>query len=170
MEKTQEILKHIFDLYEENERTEQEVISWCEKNMERYNVWKEALENYELFDALKAVDEYWRFGSNKTKPTVAKILAMLDTSKDTVRLKPNVSVRRYVCPEVELMKRFEDQSCLLSDYRRAFEYVINVKLPQLIGRSECNSIPYENRYPIANQYCLFNDFREVLMAVKNRLI
>ena len=81
MEKAQEIIKHIFELYLDDEPTDDDILVWCEKNMERYRAYEEAFKDYDTIDVLKAIDEYWRYTSNKTKPTVAKLLTMLNTNK-----------------------------------------------------------------------------------------
>lgn len=80
MEKTLEILKHIEELYvEDPDFSKIEKMAYA--NPERVNAWVEAFKNYDLSDVLTAVDEYWRYTSNKSKPTVAKLEAMLNAKK-----------------------------------------------------------------------------------------
>ena len=80
MEKALEILKHIEELYvEDPDFSKIEKMAYA--NPERVNAWVEAFKNYDLSDVLTAVDEYWRYTSNKSKPTVAKLEAMLNAKK-----------------------------------------------------------------------------------------
>lgn len=169
MEKTQEIIKHLLDLYGDKENTDEDILNWCEKNMERYNAWKDAFTNYDLFDVFRAIDEYWRFTSNKTKPTVAKLLAMLNTNKSE-QVKKEEPKQRYICPESEWIQRDikagKNTDCLLSHYRRAIDYITKNKLPEFIGWSEYSKIEPEQRYLLALRNGLFDGFDETLRQIK----
>ena len=50
--KTQEILKHLFDLYHEKVWDEKDIINWCHKNPERYNAYQKAFKNICIFGSL----------------------------------------------------------------------------------------------------------------------
>lgn len=77
MEKAQEILFHLDELYTENP-SEEKVIRQCEENPVRYQAWVDAFKDYDLSDVLMAIDEYWEFKNSKTKPSVAQIKAKLN--------------------------------------------------------------------------------------------
>lgn len=170
MEKTQEILKHIFDLYEDTEKSTEQVINWCEKNIERYTAWEESFRDYDLGDVLNAVDEYWRFHSNKTKPTVAKLLAMLHTNKAKVEKKKEEK-EKYFSPESYYMQRDAEvgrnREYFHSHYRRACSYIHTKLLPELIGLKEWRKLNPEEWYAVALKNNLYCDFDDVLFKIKN---
>lgn len=174
MEKAQEIIKHIFDLYSEEEISAREVIKWCDKNAERYRAYVDAFEQYDLYDVLLVIDEYWRYHSNKTKPTVAKILSMLRTNKAKVEV--NEPIKMYRCIEEELfrndIKLGRNAKCLYHHYRRSVDYILYTLLPAKIGSEEYKKLNEEKDvdvrgrlYSIAVENGLFNDFDKVLQQV-----
>ena len=77
MEKAQEILFHIDELYLENP-SEELILQMAEKNPVRYQAWVDAFKDYDLSDVLQAIDNYWEFKNSKTKPNVAQIKATLE--------------------------------------------------------------------------------------------
>lgn len=174
MEKTQEILKHIFGLYQDKEPTDADVINWCEKNIERYEAWKEAFEDYDMLDVFRAIDNYWRYTSNKTKPTVAKLLAMLSTEKEVKKEQRYESTGgKYFNIENQYMQRDKalgiNQEYFLADYRRAVNYIINDLLREKIGNFEYSKLSKDDKveelsekYALAMKNGLFNDFDDVL--------
>lgn len=174
MEKTQEILKHIFDLYSDNEHTEEDVIRWCEKNIERYNAYKLAFEDYDMLDVFRAIDGYWRYTSNKTKPTVAKLLAMLSTEKEVKKEQHYESTSgKYFNIENKYMQRDKalgiNQEYFLADYRRAVNYILTDMLRDKIGVTEYNKLSkddkvneFSEKYALAMRNGLFNSFDEIL--------
>jgi hypothetical protein len=62
--------------------------------------------------------------------------------------------------------------CLLTDYSRAVDYIMNEKLLEIIGGFEFGKIrhDYQTRYTLAKNNGLFGDFDAVLRAVKERRI
>ncbi len=177
MKKTQEILKHLFDLYEENENSKESIIRWCEKNMERYHMWEEAFAEYDMVDVFTALDNYWRFQNNKTKPTVAKILAMLNTNKEVEKEKPlDIADVKYFNIESNLMSRDlnlgRNKEYFLNDYRRAVNYILVDRLKELIGYDEYKKLSNQdktkeitNKYNLALRNGLFNEFDDILSRV-----
>lgn len=171
MEKTQEILKHLFDLYSDKENSEEEILKWCEKNMERFAMWRDAFEKYDTIDVINALDEYWRYGSNKTKPTVAKILALLNTNKVIKQKTEEDTKVRYFNIESDLMHRDmelkRNTDCILSDYKRAVDYILIDKLIELIGGFEYRKLDsVSEKYKLAVKNGLFNDFDDVMLRLK----
>ena len=174
MEKTQEILKHIFDLYSENEQTEKDIINWCEKNVERYNAYQLAFEDYDMLDVFRAIDNYWRYTSNKTKPTVAKLLAMLSTEKEVKKEHHyETSEAKYFNIENQYMQRDKalgiNQEYFLADYRRAVNYILTDMLREKIGVTEYNKLSKDDKvdelsekYALAMRNGLFNNFDDIL--------
>lgn len=176
MEKAQEIIKHIFELYDNNEPTNEDIEIWCGKNYERYLAWKEAFENYDTVDVLKAIDEYWRYSSNKTKPTVAKLLTMLNTNKAEKQSRSEVDKGRYFSIEEELYHRDiefkRNTNCFFPLYRRAVEYILERLLPSVIGMDEFKRLESDDyalsrgrKYRLALENGLFDKFDDILQQV-----
>lgn len=179
MEKTQEILKHIFDLYSETERSESDMDIWRNKNGERYEAYSKAFEDYDMLDVFRAIDNYWRYTSNKTKPTVAKILAMLSTEKDVTKEKHSKVSGKYFSIENMYMKRDKElginKEFYLPDYRRAVEYIIGQRLEETIGKidylhlqNDDKVVERSEKYKRALSDGLFNDFDAVLRTVNKK--
>lgn len=179
MEKTQEILKHIFDLYSETERSESDMDIWRNKNGERYEAYSKAFEDYDMLDVFKAIDNYWRYTSNKTKPTVAKILAMLSTEKDVTKEKHFKESGKYFSIENMYMERDKglgiNKEFYLSDYRRSVDYILCQRLEETIGKidylhlqNEDKVIERSEKYKRACSIGLFNDFDTVLRTVNKK--
>lgn len=163
MEKTQEILKHLFDLYNDTEWSEKDILNWCKKNTERYNAWEKAFKHIELETVLYAIDSYWRYKSNKTQPTIAKLLAMIAVSESHKAKQPKTV--RYYNPANEFMTRdIELGRCkhLISDYQRAVEYIISDMLCREMPASEWAKLDYSAKVMQAQEKGLFNEFDDVL--------
>lgn len=169
MEKTQEILKHLFDLYRDKEHSEESILNWCAKNLERYKAYESAFNNYDMLDVFKAIDEYWRYCNNKTIPTVAKLLAMLNTNKAETEKKQELR-ERYFSPEVDYMWRDieigRNLDCCLSHYRRTCSYIHKKILPELIGWHEWSKLQPDEWYALSLRNGLYNDFDALLRQIK----
>lgn len=175
MKKTIEIIKHINDLYTDNEFTYEMAETWCIRNNERYLAWKEAFENYDTTDVLKAIDEFWRYTSNKTKPKVSQLLAMLNTNKAEKKQNIEVGVK-YFCIERDIFKKDielgRNTNCFFPHYVRAVDYILDKLLPATIGMQEFLRIKDEDlsiergkKYKLALENGLFNKFDEILQQI-----
>lgn len=165
MEKTQEILKHMFDLYNDTEYTDEEIIQWSEKNGERYNAWQEAFKDFDLLDVFHAIDHYWRYNSNKTKPTVAKILAILETNNAKRIEETQTQQVKYFNPAVEFMQRdINLGKCkhTIKAYDRAVDYIINELLLDEIPVQEHAKMDFSTKCANAKNKGLFKDFDDIL--------
>ena len=165
MEKTQEILKHLFDLYHEKEWDEKDIISWCYKNPERYNAWERAFKNIEQEVAIHAIDNYWRYQSNKSQPTIAKLLESIfkNAKKDQKQ-----EVKRYYNLASDYMTRdITLGRCkhLISDYNRAVNYIIEDMLSKEMPTSEWVKLDYSQKIDQAQKKGLFGQFDEILEMV-----
>lgn len=176
MEKAQEIIKHIFELYDNDEPTNEDIEIWCGKNYERYLAWQEAFEHYDTVDVLKAIDEYWRYTSNKTKPTVAKLLSMLNTNKADKHNKKESENVRYWCIERDLfqkdVKLGRNDNCFFPHYARAVNYILEKLLPSVVGMEEFKRLKSDDcalergrKYKLAMENGLFNKFDDILQQV-----
>jgi len=166
MEKTQEILKHLFDLYHDKEWSEQEIIAWGKKNKERYNAWDNAFKDMALEDVFHAIDNYWRYNSNKTQPTIAKLLAMISTSENyRLKQQEKQKITKYYNLANDYMERDIRLGCckhLISDYNRAVNYIINDLLSKEMPASEWVKLDYVGKIDQAQKKGLFNQFDDVL--------
>lgn len=81
MRKELEIIKHVIELYT-GDTTDEAMANYELKNSEQVRMYAEAFRSYDLPDVLQAIDEFWNFKSSKTKPTVAQILAILNSKKE----------------------------------------------------------------------------------------
>lgn len=81
MEKLDEILKHIEDLYSNEDVDIKQIHEWIKKYPERVKTWQEGLDKYTTNDVLNAIDEYWRFKNSEKKPRLVHIQAILNTNK-----------------------------------------------------------------------------------------
>ena len=172
MQKTIEIIKHLNDLYTDVEFTYEMTQTWCLKNVERFKAWKEAFDKYDTTDVLKAIDEYWRYSSIKTKPKVSQLLAMLNTNKAEKQTKTEEKAK-YFCIEEDLFHKDielkRNTNCYYPHYKKAVEYILNKLLPSTIGmeefkRLDCDdyTITRGKQYKIALENGLFNKFDEIL--------
>ena len=165
MEKTQEILKHLFDLYHEKVWDEKDIINWCYKNPERYNAYQKAFKNIEQEVAVHAIDNYWRYQSNKTQPTIAKLLESIfkDAKKDQKQ-----EVKRYYNLASDYMTRdIALGRCkhLISDYNRAVNYIIEDLLSKEMPISEWVKLDYSQKIEQAFKKELFGQFDDILEMV-----
>ena len=171
MEKTQEILKHLFDLYNETEYTEEEILHWCEGNKERYQAWQDAFAEYDLADVFQAIDDYWRYNSNKTKPTVAKILATLTTNKAKRTIDDGQPSVKYFNPAVEFMQRDINLGrCThtINAYNHAVAYILHERLAKELPMAVYAKMDFSQMVKEAKDKGLFDDFEEVLEALANK--
>ena len=166
MEKTQEILKHLFDLYHEKEWDEKDIISWCYKNPERYNAWERAFKNIEQEVAIHAIDNYWRYQSNKSQPTIAKLLAMIFTESNN-KDKQEKTTRYYNLASNLMTRDIELGRCkhLICDYNRAVDYIIEDMLIREMPASEWVKLDYSQKIDQAQKKGLFGQFDEILEMV-----
>lgn len=86
MADTQQILHHIAELYAKpraNQEFDLAVAEMEEKMSARFDEYDKAFHDRLTADVVKAVDDYWRFKSDKNRPTLAQLLAMenSDTTK-----------------------------------------------------------------------------------------
>ena len=164
MEKALEILYHIDELYAENPSRE-DVEKLAEKNPERVQAWQDAFAEYDMVDVFQAIDDYWRYNSNKTKPTVAKILATLTTNKAKRVVADESQSIKYFNPAVEFMQRdINLGKCkhTIKAYDRAVDYIINELLLDEVPVSEHGKMDFSTKVANAKDKGLFANFDDIL--------
>lgn len=164
MDSTIKVLKRIEDLYNENEVSENDILKIKESMPQVYSSWKQVVETYGEAKTIKGIESYWQNINKKTRPKSTQI-AMLLKPKDT---EPAV---RYFNIESDLMKRdielTRNIDCILSDYKRAVDYILSDKLIKCIGEWEYRKLTsLSAKYKVAVANGLFNDFDEIIYALK----
>lgn len=79
MADTKRILRHIAELYAKpraNQELDDAIFEMEEKLNARFNEYDKAFSEKITVDLIKAIDDYWRFKNDKTRPTLAQILSM----------------------------------------------------------------------------------------------
>lgn len=170
MEKTKEIWKRIQQLYKNCEPTDELIEETVRKCPEKYNQWDEAFSEYPLDAVLEAIDAYFKGKTNKSQPKIVDLLKALKGQKKEE--KKESKPIRCINPESYFMSRDVELGrnidCLLSDYKRAVDYIMNDKLIELIGNTEFVKIryDYQTKYTLAVNNGLFNGFDDILRGVK----
>jgi len=86
MADTKKVLRHIAELYAKpraNQDIEDAIVEMEEKMSARFADYDKAFADKMTVDLIKAIDDYWRFKNDKTRPTLAQIISMenADTTK-----------------------------------------------------------------------------------------
>jgi hypothetical protein len=165
MEKAQEILFHLDELYTENP-SEEKVIRQCEENPVRYQAWVDAFKEYDLPDVLQAIDEYWEFKNSKTKPSVAQIKAKLNARnvEKMHEVPENTQAAKGDFAWERMNADIEAGSCRnnLYVYRDAEKIVLNDWLAREIPASVWCKMSYSEKLQQATEKGLLNNFDEAL--------
>lgn len=170
MEKAQEILFHIDELYTENP-SEEKILQLAEKNPTRYQAWVDAFKDYDLSDVLQAIDEYWEYKSSKTKPNVAQIKAILNAHKTSLVKETAAPKKELPSPENLMALDVSTGDCRnnLYVYREAFDICLNQFLPEVIPADVAEHAFYPRNVQLAVENGVFNRFGEaMLMAAQRR--
>lgn len=168
MEKAQEILYHIEELYTEKP-SEEAVIRHSKENPVRYQAWVDAFKDYDLSDVLEAIDSFWEYKSSKSKPNVAQIKAILNAHKtekstsasDTPEINSFAPAESLMTRDIELKRNRH----LLAVYKLAVDYIIQDMLLEHIPSSEWRKMDFSERVALAKKKGLFNRYDEVLAHV-----
>lgn len=168
MEKAQEILFHLDELYSDN-ASEERVLLACEKNPIRYQAWVDAFKDYDLSDVLQAIDNYWEFKNSKTKPNVAQIKAILNahkTEKEVAATTPAAPVSD--CDGIMLhVKAIQEGRCRhnMPTYKAAVNYILEDLLCRELPVEEWQHMTKAKRYAVAMEKGLFNGFDDILCQI-----
>lgn len=168
MEKAQEILYHIDELYTQKP-SEEAVLRHCEENPTRYQAWVDAFKDYDLSDVLEAIDSFWEYKNSKSKPNVAQIKAILNAHKtEKADLASNDPEMNYFAPAELLMSRdieLKRNRHSLTVYKLAVDYITQDLLLEMIPNSEWRKMDFSQRVALAKKKGLFNRFDEALVYV-----
>jgi hypothetical protein len=170
MEKAQEILFHIDELYTENP-SEEKIIRQSQENPVRYQAWVDAFKDYDLSDVLQAIDEYWEYKNSKTKPNVAQIKAKLNArniDKLTNVALTDEAKDDYAWQKME--EHIESGNCRwnMPTYRMAERIVIDDWLSQEMPADLWARMDYYARVRQAKEKGLFDRFDEALVMASRK--
>lgn len=167
MEKAQEIIYHIDELYSEKP-SQFKVEQMSKTNPVRYQAWVDAFKNYDLSDVLNAVDEYWQFKNSKTKPNVTQILAILN-ARNTEKVKETVQTvaEAAKCGDFawERMNADIEAGCCRNNlyvYRDAERIVLNEWLVEYLPLEVVRKMSYGAKVKQAMEKGLFNNFDDAM--------
>ena len=82
LEKELEILKQIEELYS-GDISEQEFLEACKGKETKIAAWREAFEEYPLYEVTKAINHFYVKKSSKTRPNIAQLTAILQENNAT---------------------------------------------------------------------------------------
>ena len=168
MEKAQEILFHIDELYTENP-SEEVVIRKSKENPTRYQAWVDAFKDYDLSDVLLAIDSYWEYKNSKTKPNVAQIKAILNSRKVEKNNESEQTEVKYI-PDFAITRMNEDirngvNRHLLTVYKLAYDYCITDLLLQDIPLDEWKHMSEYQKHMLAVEKGILGNFDDVLVYI-----
>ena len=172
MDKAQQILFHLDELYAE-EAKEEKILRACEINPAKYGAWRDAFDEYDLSDVLFAIDEFWQYKSNKTRPNVAQIRAILNAKKaeKVKKAEATAPVKELPTPENLMAQDISTGDCRnnLYVYREAFDICLNQFLPEVIPADVAEHAFYPRNVQLAVENGVFGRFDEaMLMAAQRR--
>lgn len=99
-----ETLKLIEELYH-GDTTEQDMLDFAEKNQTKIQTWKEAFEEYPLYEITKAINHFYVKKSSKTRPNIAQIMAILEENNAEKEHKAEV----FEKPEITFGMKFLEE-------------------------------------------------------------
>lgn len=172
MEKAQEILFHIDELYTENP-SEDKIRQMAENNPTRYQAWVDAFKDYDLPDVLTAIDNFWEFKSSKTKPNVAQIKAILTSHKAEKLRQAAESAPKKELPTPENLMALDistgDCRNNLYVYREAYDICLDKFLREVVPDDVVDHAFYPRNVQLAVENGVFGRFDEaMLMAAQRR--
>lgn len=173
MTDTVKILRHIAELYakpRKDQPFDDAVLELEEKLNNRFDAYDEAFSVELTSNIIKAVDDFWRYKSDKNRPTIAQIMAMVNSDDKKTESEP---VKRPM-PEnmtdyaVAFMQRdIKLGRCrhLLPVYQKAVRYITEELLSREMPASEWRKLDFSARCEAAMAKGLFNRFDEILVVV-----
>lgn len=171
MEKAQEILKHIDELYCVKVDLKK-IENMPETNPTQYEMWVDAFKDYDLPDVLTAIDNFWEFKSSKTKPNVAQIKAILTSHKAEKLRQAAASAPKKELPTPEnLMAQDVAVGCCRNNlyvYREAFDICLNQFLPEVIPADVADHAFYPRNVQLAVENGVFGRFSEAMIMAAQR--
>lgn len=175
MDKIIDILLYIDELYKDSENSESILLLKTE-NPEKYEMWRKAFEDYTLDDVKSAVRRYWTYKNDKTAPKVAHLLAYLeedhkeDENKQYSHADNKPEFKAFAPAENFMARDIELKRCRhnLYVYQAAVRYILEDLLLREIPADVWRRLKFSDRYEMAKNKGLFDNFDEILVGVCRR--
>ena len=171
MEKAQEILKHIDELYCIKVDLKK-IENMPETNPTMYEMWSDAFKDYDLPDVLTAIDNFWEFKSSKTKPNVAQIKAILTSHKAEKLRQAAESAPKKELPSPEnLMAQDVDAGCCRNNlyvYREAYDICLDKFLREVVPDDVVDHAFWPRNVQLAVENGVFGRFDEAMLIAAQR--
>lgn len=159
---TDRILSHICDLYNLSDKQKDEMLN-------NFDSYEKAFNCYGESEVIKAVNEYWRYKNDKSRPRLSQILAML--SSDNKVEKQELTVAKINEPKaisvaaqwIERDKSLGTLRHMTSVYETASKLAMKDLLIEKIGLSQWQPLSEYQRYELALRNGLFT--AELLVQV-----
>ena len=167
--KALDIMQHIEELY-----SAKPDFSKLENNQELIEAYQKAFADYDLLDIIDAIDRFWEYKSNKSRPTVAQLKAMLN-AHDVVR-KPEQTgsgqSMAFAPAEFFMQRDIELKRCRhnLYIYKQAVDYIINELLLEKIPSDVWRKMSFADKVTAAKNNGLFSRLDEVLVLASMQRI
>ena len=171
MEKAQEILKHIDELYCIKVDLKK-IENMPETNPTMYEMWSDAFKDYDLPDVLTAIDNFWEFKSSKTKPNVAQIKAILTSHKAEKLRQAAESAPKKELPSPENLMALDistgDCRNNLYVYREAFDICLDKFLREVVPDDVVDHAFWPRNLQLAVENGVFGRFSEAMIMAAQR--
>lgn len=175
-EKSRRIIKKVAELYSfGNERKTVEEVTQInyEKLLDKEADWDKAFEEYEVDDVLQAVDNFWRFKSDKNRPSVAQILSFLNTEKEVKKIPHKEEEQRVKYYNIETMyfNRDKELGILkynMNIYKRAVDRIMHDMMDEWCRENNFkfndkdDAVAYHKKFQKATELGYFNEFDAIL--------
>lgn len=147
LSKELEILKIIEELYV-GDISDDDFIKKCKGKDVKLEAWKEAFEDYPLYEVSKAINHFYVRKSSKTKPNIAQIRAILQENNATREVSPAHSEKIEPSFGIKFMEQDKTEGNMhwfVPDYMRVerliaddyWTWIYNIKNPTIDEFHRC---------------------------------
>lgn len=175
-EKTRLIIKKVAELYSfgTERKTVEEVTQLnYEKLLDKEPEWEDAFKDYELDDVLGAINSYWRYKTDKVRPSVKQILAFLETEKEVKKIPNKAENTEVKCYNIETMYFNRDRELgilkyNMNIYKRAVDRIMKDMMGEWCRENKFkfddkdDAVAYHKKFQKATELGYFNEFDAIL--------
>lgn len=176
--KTRDIMRKIAELYSfgTSKQSVEEVTEInYEKLLSKEAEWEKAFDEYDTHEVIEAIENFWAYSSDKSRPSVAQLKSLLNAKKIKKATKKEDEMPKNICIESEFMSqdiklgRHLDRN--ITHYRRAVDYILYRKLKDILGEETPKNIDDAKdrtiKFSKAKELGLFSDFDYILENINN---
>lgn len=175
-EKSRLIIRKVAELYSfgSERKTVEEVTQLnYEKLLDKEQDWEDAFKDYDVDDVLLAINSYWRYKSDKNRPSVAQILSFLETEKEVKKIPNKAENREVKCYNIETMyfNRDKELGILkynMNIYKRAVDRIMKDMMDEWCRENNVkfddkdDGVAYHKKFQKATELGYFNEFDSIL--------